>query len=342
MFTKELGVALDFTRVIACLMVVMLHVSGPGVSEFTQGWIYSEIYQSLVRVCVPLFLMLSGALLLSRGGGAIDFYKKRFVRVFPPLIFWSIFYICWKSILNGDITGLMGAFASALAGPAYYHLWYLYALIGIYLFIPFMSQIYRASTEVEKIIYLIIWFVVACVFPTVSYFFPAVGDLAFVYGLSSFVGLSGYVFLGAFCFERIRARGCPSVLSSACGYMLCVLCTALATYWLSMKDGTPNQFMFRYLAPFVVIGSFFGFRLLITLGVRLSRYANPLSVLAGCTLGVYCLHVFVMNRLSLFYGALIEGHSVLWVTPLLVAVIFIATLIPIFIARLFKPLRQII
>ena len=100
--------------------------------------------------------------------------------------------------------------------------------------------------------------------------------------------------------------------------------------------------VFSYLSPFVVAGAVFGFRLLMGLGTRLSRYAKTLSVLAGSTLGVYCLHIFVMNRLSIVYGPFIEGHSMLWVIPALVFAIFIMTLAPIFIARQFKPFRHII
>lgn len=69
---------------------------------------------------------------------------------------------------------------------------------------------------------------------------------------------------------------------------------------------------------------------------------KALNVLAGATLGVYCLHIFVMNRLSIVYGPLIEGHSMLWIIPVLVLSVFLITLVPIFIARLFKPMRPII
>ncbi|WP_395606530.1 acyltransferase [Pseudomonas sp. B22129] len=323
-------------------MVVFLHVSAAGVSEFGEGWIYFNIYDSLVRACVPLFLMLSGALLLGRDEAVAVFYTKRFLRIFPPLIFWSIFYVVWKAWLAGDLSGVSASLLSVLKGPAYFHLWYLYALVGIYLFIPFMSKIYRNSTHSEKIAYLSIWFLVACVIPQVTYFYPGLGDLVSVYGLSSFMGLSGFVFLGAYAFDRIQAQTAPSLVLDAAVFVACAVGTALSTYGLSMHDGMPNQLFFSYLSPWVVVGSFFGFRLFVALGARLSRYAKTLNVLAGCTLGVYCLHMFVMNRLSLVYGGLIEGHSMLWIIPALVVSISVITLVPIFIARQFKPLRHII
>jgi len=339
---KELSAGLDFTRIIACFMVVVLHVSATGVAAFGHDWAYFNTYDSLVRSCVPLFLMLSGALLLGREEGVKAFYTKRFIRIFPPLIFWSVFYVLWKTRLTGDYSGLSASMVSVFKGPAYFHLWYLYALVGIYLFIPFMAKIYRHSTDAEKLIYLSIWFVVASVIPLVTYFYPGVGDLASVYGLSSFAGLSGFVFLGAYVFDRIQTQQAPTVLVDAAGFLICAVCTALATYGLSLRDGVPNQLFFSYLSPFVVVGSIFGFRLFVELGARLARHAKVLNVLAGSTLGVYCLHIFVMNRLSIVYGPLIEGHSMLWIIPALVFSVFLITLVPIFIARLFTPLRHII
>jgi surface polysaccharide O-acyltransferase-like enzyme len=133
-----------------------------------------------------------------------------------------VFYVLWKARLSGDYSGLSASLFSVVKGPAYFHLWYLYALVGIYLFIPFMSKIYRHSTEAEKITYLALWFVVACIIPLVSYFYPAGGDLATVYGLSSFVGLSGFVFLGAYVFDRIKTQAKPSLVADAAGDLLVI------------------------------------------------------------------------------------------------------------------------
>lgn len=281
--------------------------------------------------------MLSGALLLGREEGVRQFYTKRFLRIFPPLIFWSVFYVLWKARLSGDYSGLSASLFSVVKGPAYCHLWYLYALVGIYLFIPFMSKIYRHSTEAEKITYLALWFVVACIIPLVSYFYPAGGDLATVYGLSSIVGLSGFVFLGAYVFDRINTQAKPSLVADAAGLSRARRAPRWRPIGYHCETARPISCFFSYLSPFVVVGAVFGFRLFISLGSRLSRYAKTLNVLAGCTLGVYCLHIFIMNRLSIIYGPFIEGHSMLWVIPALVFAVFSITLAPIVIARSSSP-----
>lgn len=239
--------------------------------------------------------------------------------------------------------GFFDSLIAILKGPVYYHLWYLYALVGIYLFIPFMSKIFINSSNLERRLYLVIWMVVACVIPLLSYFYPAMGDLSSVYGLSSFVGLVGYVFLGAFAFDQVGSQGRSiSVMKESVIFIFCSVLTAVFTYALSVGEGAPNQLFYSYLSPVVVFASLSAFKLLIVMGSRMGKYSHSLSVLSGCTLGIYCIHVFVMNRFSLIYGSFIEQQSMLWVIPVLSISIFLLSLVPVYAARIFQPFRKII
>lgn len=340
---KDYSVGLNLARVVACLMVIFLHVSAAGIGVFDEGWIYSNIYDSFVRSCVPIFLMISGALMLGKNQDALDFYKRRFLRIFPPLVFWSVFYVVWKASMGVGYGGILASVVAIVKGPVYYHLWYLYALVGIYLFIPFMSKIYLNSSDTDKNVYVFVWFLVACVVPIASYFYHDLADFSSIYGLSSFIGLAGYVFLGAYVFERISsANSSVSVKAEVVVFMFSSGLTALLTYALSVNEGSPNQLFYSYLSPVVVFSSVSAFKLLVVLGARCTRLSKVLGVFSGCTLGVYCIHVFVMNRFSLIYGPIVEGHSSLWVIPVLSVSIFILSIIPVYILRMVKPLRQIV
>lgn len=340
---SELSVGLDFTRVIACLMVVILHLSAGGAGQFDANWVFSNIYNSLVRACVPIFLMLSGALLLNRKENAIDFYKNRFIRIFPPLMFWTGFYVAWRTYIGSGYGTIYEALLDIVNGPVFYHLWYLYMLIGMYLFIPFLSRIYQSTTKLEKHVYLSLWFVVASIIPIFTYFYPNLSSLIDAYELYSFTGFGGYLFLGAYVFEQISVSGKgSSIRLDVLLFFLSSFLTFFATYLLSMHDGLSNQLFYSYLSPLVVLASVFGFKLLIIIGSKISKYSRLLSELAGCTLGIYCIHAFVMNRLSLIYGPLIEGYSMLWVIPVLSVLVFLLSLIPVYLLRTFKKLRIII
>lgn len=101
---------LNNARIIAILAVVLLHVSSRVITWSELGsndWWYANLYDSLVRWCVPVFVMISGALLLApeKAEPLGVFYKKRASRILSPLVFWSLFYMLWdfsRNMLKGD------------------------------------------------------------------------------------------------------------------------------------------------------------------------------------------------------------------------------------------------
>src|SRR4051812_36607782 len=84
---------MDLARVVATGAVVLIHViapvvsSGRGESLSHLRWWFGNIVDSGCRAAVPLFIMISGALLLSVGRqeGTQEFYAGRLSRVGVPL-----------------------------------------------------------------------------------------------------------------------------------------------------------------------------------------------------------------------------------------------------------------
>lgn len=339
---QRLNAGLDFCRIAACFMVVLLHIASAGAIQLDDNWMSSNIYNSLVRSCVPLFLMLSGALLLNRTDSAITFYQKRFLRILPPLLFWSVFYALWRDTMGAGYGSFWQATVAMLHGPVYYHLWYLYAIIGIYLFMPFMAKVYQHCGPQEKRVFLGLWLVISCLLPTAAPFSPALASMVHTYELFSFMGFAGYAFLGAYVYEQIQQDGPGNPWVNLGGFAITGALTAAATHTLSMQQGEPSQIFYSYVSPLVVLAGIFAFRLLLALGGRLVRHSKLLAEVSGCTLGLYCLHVFVMNRASIVYGPLIEGHSLAWLIPVLAVAVFVLTLLPIYLIRLLKPVRTVI
>ncbi|AZF49217.1 MULTISPECIES: acyltransferase [unclassified Pseudomonas] len=343
MLLKDSSVGLDFTRIVACFMVVVLHVSATSIMVFDDNWKYSNAFDSLVRSCVPLFLMISGALLVRKEQPALEFYKKRFIRIFPPLLFWSVFYAAWKGHMGIGYGSVIDSIIAALKGPVYFHLWYLYAIVGIYVAIPFIAKIYAKCSDTEKKSYILIWLLIAGLMPLLSYFIPELSGLDSVYTLQWFSGLIGYVFVGAYAFERVLRQDVNiSIPVNCAAFLASSIATAILTYVLSLSEGTPNQLFYSYLSPLVFISAFSAFNILVAAGSHLNKYAKPISMLSGCTLGIYCVHIFVMNRFSLVYGPIIDGESMGWVIPALSLSVFVISFLPIYLMRLYKPARNFI
>jgi surface polysaccharide O-acyltransferase-like enzyme len=96
---------IDNARVIATLAVIIVHVATPGVVtdyktaiDLRSGWSIANAYDSISRFCVPVFVMLTGALLVPQTISLRDFINKRFKRLLMPFLFWSVVF-CFFTLL---------------------------------------------------------------------------------------------------------------------------------------------------------------------------------------------------------------------------------------------------
>ena len=163
-------VFLDYLRVLACLMVIATHSCdsfyiGPGgvwqcASESDRLWI--SIIDSIMRAAVPLFVMTSSYLLLPLKDDNTTFFKRRFIRVLVPFAVWSCIYAFWP-VLMGDLPA--SELPMRLLHPIWNfnddsgHLWYIYMLIGLYLFMPVLSPWLKQTGKKAELAFLAVWFV---------------------------------------------------------------------------------------------------------------------------------------------------------------------------------------
>src|SRR5690554_5861581 len=133
---------MDWLRVISIFVVVGVHVVSKiintgHVDEWE--WQFANAIDSAIRWCVPVFFMLSGALLLTlkREDPIGEFLKRRLTKVIIPLIFWSGVYIAYKMFEQGESFTVGQMFEIFFTDDVYYHLWFLYVIIGLYIMAPF-------------------------------------------------------------------------------------------------------------------------------------------------------------------------------------------------------------
>jgi len=175
---------LDNARIIACFSVIFLHISAGfvvGNNVGTEYWWIGNFYDSAVRWCVPVFVMISGALLLDprKQEDLATFYTKRISRILIPIIFWSVFYLVWgylKGVLKGNKPPIIDLLKKLLSGIPYSHMWFLYMIIGLYLFTPFFRKIVTYSSKKELLILTTITFVMT-MFNSAYNTFMAAGEL---------------------------------------------------------------------------------------------------------------------------------------------------------------------
>ena len=318
---------LDVVRFIAMFTVVCCHCTDP--FNFYPGTapnigeikLWGAIYGSVLRPCVPLFVMITGALLLPVRSDASTFYKKRIPRVFYPFLIWSGLYNLFPWI-----TGLLGLNPQIILDFFPYageevmqqsfsvsleyilmipfnfsilavHMWYIYLLIGLYLYLPVFSAWVEKASERAKLMFLLAWGVTLLL----PYYYQFVSN--YLWGtcswnsfgmLYAFAGFNGYLLLGHYLknlewsLKKTLAIGIPMF---AVGYAVTFLgfrhITALPEYTDEMLE-----LFFTYCSLNVVMMTIPVFMLAKKVKVNSERMKKALANLTVCGFGIYMIHYF--------------------------------------------------
>jgi surface polysaccharide O-acyltransferase-like enzyme len=296
--------ALDTIRVVASFCVVFIHVSAYMATtgdEKSLDWWSVNIAQALLFWPVPVFFMISGFLLLGfKGERFRDFYRKRAVAIFLPALFWIIFYLIWGHYVRGHPEALSDAIPILLSGSISDHLYFLVALLGIYLFVPFFRYFFQQANGVIVLAFgllmTLLW----------------VAD----YGINKWVldqwGRTSaslpMIFLGYFVIgygykltlDLLDNKEVRWVFGSAwlLGFLLCV--------WIKYLEAAASagEIPFFYansyfgLPLFIVSVAIFPLMIRATIVARMGKY-RIIKLLAGSAFGIYLVHVALLDWLHL-------------------------------------------
>ena len=160
MLTMDREKWIDWMRVAACLMVMVVHstepfyLGGEGSRILTEGDAYwASFFDTFVRACVPLFVVASSYLQFPLHYSTGEFLRRRALRVLVPFLCWSIVYaLAWGEPVD-NFRSLLLNFNYA-AG----HLWFVYMLVGIYLLMPMLSPWAERVGKRELQFYLLLCF----------------------------------------------------------------------------------------------------------------------------------------------------------------------------------------
>ncbi|MGH4120708.1 acyltransferase [Clostridium sp.] len=145
--TKKKDISYEIMRTLACFFVVALHVFASHFNMYgkidTSSWLFAESISTISRFAVPLFIMVSGALLLGKDITIKNALKKA-IHFLLILIAWSIAYILITHMyLDNKTYSIKKIVLMFLNNEISSHLWYLYMLIGIYITLPFIRHIIK-------------------------------------------------------------------------------------------------------------------------------------------------------------------------------------------------------
>lgn len=298
---KETIAWVDWIRALATLGVVLIHTAGPllyGYNQIPESyWWISNIYDSAARMCVPLFFMISGFLLLQQDDSLKTFFSKRIHKVFIPFLAWSMFFIFWKVYVERSALLSPDSLFSLVYKPAYFHLWFLYALIGVYLSVPLLKVIVKHATTTVLHYGVALWFVTASLMHMIEEFTVIQGSI----DLRFMAGYSGFMLLGWLLGKKSVSK--KNAVAACILAFLCIVSTALITYVLTLRNGgTLVDYFYGPTTPIVIVlsGSVF---LVIRYAVENYHIAINEKVLlavrsiSASSFGIYMVHVVFLYLL---------------------------------------------
>ena len=290
---------IELLRIISILMVILVHVY----SDFMVRGLYYKsstvLYVfSFFKICVPLFLIIMGYL-YNPDTNIKKVWKKNIFRIIIPLIFFSIFYNWFNEIVidgksfNELTTGFdlikEVFFKNTLYSDAF-HLWYLYAIIGIYLLYPVFKVICRNE---KLLLYLvIIGFIFTILIPTITGVFPDTAEFLqnFDYGFSYIIF---YFLLGnylEYLLPKISVNNYLFLLL----YFIFIIINCVFAKNFDIKPLKPYLYLtsFSYQSVFISLAAICFFIFIMKLKIK----ENKLIIFLGDkTLIIYYVHLLFLN-----------------------------------------------
>jgi len=311
-------IPVDLIRVVAIISVILIHVTnlldnsaGPSVLR----WWTIDIYQSLGRLGVPLFLMLTGILLLTpakKDENITIFFKKRLSRIGLPFIFWSIIYFIWAYYVENQALTQDSIINGIFRGP-YVTFWYIYMLLGLYFLTPLLRVIVTQFTDKHYKYFLGLWFSGFMLTPLIDIVSNGpnlVSECFFIIPL-----YVGYFVIGNYLVNVQIKRRILVALT-----LLGIALTAIGTSIMALYyKGGAIYFYQEYSSPTIILASLSLFVLLLSYKPKdkiqtqkPSWKQRLIHTISKNTLAIYFLHILIIYILKnyVFLGVALTGNAI--------------------------------
>lgn len=281
---------IDFLRFIAAIAVIAIHVLGP--FRYLYGdipdsdWLAAMGVNSATRWAVPIFMMISGALLLStqRPYNFEDYFIKRLAKVVIPFLGWTLIYalVAGLGATGWSVTETMQVIEKSTTKPVWYHLWFFYDFIPLYFVIPFLIPVLNTlSAQLVKLLLAAFGLLFLMKWLKVDNFLSV-----------NIILYSGYLILGWYLFNRDN-RAQLKVWIVIGVAMLAV--NFFGSWGLAIQTGKYRSFFMGYktLNTMLIAGMLFVVAQAYADNIK-GKLRNLISLISKYSLGIYLLHPLLL------------------------------------------------
>ena len=309
---------LDLLRVISMIMVVIIHIANYYCRAFNDidkiSYLGALIFNTISRISVPFFFMISGATLLNKKYDKGK-NKERIIKKIITLFVITIIYFIWdKYYMNKDINIIL-----LLSKPKRKLLWFMYAIIGIYIALPFIKCMVDKMRKEEDKLFVILWLMFNGIFKNLNigntYLIPIISG---TYYLGYFI--IGHMIIKYHNYINKKKNNKLLLITIILSFTIVVI----STYFISINSDKHFTKLLTYSNVLIMIASLSSF---IYLYFNIKDKENIIiSKLSNLSFGIYLFHGIILD----FIMKLIPYkniYSYIGIPVILVVVIFITSII---------------
>lgn len=301
---------IEIMRIVAIFWIIFNHTEEEGFFLFskqpvggTQFWVY--LFMSIFcKFSVPLFLAVSGALLLNRPDESLrDLWLKRILKIAVILVAFTFVYYVFTIVRKGIPFVFRDYLKSLYSTRASVHLWYLYLYIAFLIVLPFLRALVSNLDNKYFIYLLCIAIIFRGVIPSIEYLCSN-GEIAMYKDLRVEWILNNavlYPCLGYFMQHRLSLESIKKHLSWVVAVDIVGICiSCYMTYYKGIitgvfteKDSQAFHGSFVYLN---CIAIFMLIRLLYENAKINDLLKRIIISLGSCTFGIYLWHMIIKKQ----------------------------------------------
>lgn len=290
---------LDVLKVLSAPLIVLIHTVGTGYSSTdvqTSGWLGYLFLNVLPRCAVPIFILVSGALLLGREISIQNAWRKTKIALIL-LVVWNGVYIFAQAVIWGPEMPIWKQFLllPIKRGPAR-PLWYSYFLVWLYLFSPITSVLYRRLTDKQRRYFVLITVIIPGILDFFIKYFD-VDSVAILPRSSHYMALPylGMMFVGRMIYEAdLKSNARKVSVGAALTAVASFSCMMLITWYYSRRHNSAAD---KFIMAEQLLAVCYGGSIMTFISANRSFFERLPSTLRKCILavsrrsiGVYFIH----------------------------------------------------
>lgn len=349
---------IEIMRIVAVFFVIFNHTGNKGFFLFSQYpiggipfWLYL-IVSVFCKFSVPLFFMISGALLLEKEESLTVLWRKRIFRMICTLLLISIVYYCEMLRADSEMINIKQFIQILYSGKHKYHLGFLYTYIVFLITLPFIRCMVR-EMKTHHFYYMIISALFMCGVLPVGEYLIWKGHYTIVWEVKSLWLVHTVVLypcLGYFCQYIINLEKNRNILFYIWAVnILGIALSCFMTYYKGQYTGVLSETESQtFHSSFVILNAmavYLSFKYIFQYWHCLPQSEKIILSIGKCTFGIYLIHPMIMGNKfikTLFLNLIEKGVNHMVAVCVYCFVIMLISYIIVFIIRKMPILNALI